>query len=49
MPLENGYAASLIEMQRDWSLDDVCAVLDRVTERAADERRARDEARRQQR
>ena len=30
LPVEAGYAASLIEVQREWSLDDVLLVLDRV-------------------
>jgi len=30
LPLENGYAQSLLEVQTQWSLDDVLAVQDRL-------------------
>lgn len=33
LPIETGYAHSLIEVQREWSLDDVLLVLDRAGER----------------
>lgn len=46
MPVEAGYAHSLLEVQREWSLDDVLLVADRVAERAAAVERARQEAKR---
>ena len=42
LPVEAGYAGSLIEVQRDWSLDDVMLVVDRVeAKRREMERRAK--------
>lgn len=44
--MEAGYAASLIEVQRDWSLDDVLLVCERVADRNKQIERARREAKR---
>ena len=44
LPVEAGYAASLIEVQREWSLDDVLMVADRVAERNDQQERMRREA-----
>ena len=42
LPVEAGYAGSLLEVQRDWSLDDVMLVVDRVeAKRREMERRAK--------
>ena len=46
LPVEAGYANSLLEVQREWSLDDVLLVADRVTARNEAAERARQEARR---
>lgn len=44
--MESGYARSLIEVQAEWSLDDVLIVADRVRERNKAIEKARKEARR---
>lgn len=46
LPVESGYAASLIEVQRDWSLDDVLLVAERVNQKAEAAERARQQAER---
>jgi hypothetical protein len=46
LPVESGYASSLIEVQREWSLDDVLLVADRLAEKAEAAERARQQAER---
>lgn len=48
-PVEGGYAASMIEVQREWSLDDVLLVVDRMAERTERQERAMREAAEQRR
>lgn len=49
LPVESGYASSMIEVQREWSLDDVLLVADRVADRNAARERATQEAQRRHR
>jgi hypothetical protein len=44
LPVEAGYARSLIEVQAEWSLDDVLLVADRVREKNKAIEQARREA-----
>lgn len=46
LPVESGYARSLLEVQTEWSLDDVFLVADRVRERNRQAEKARKEAQR---
>jgi hypothetical protein len=46
LPVEAGYSRSLIEVQVEWSLDDVFLVADRVRERNKAIEKARKESRR---
>jgi hypothetical protein len=46
LPVESGYARSILEVQTEWSLDDVFLVADRVRERNRQIEKARKEARR---
>lgn len=46
LPVESGYARSILEVQAEWSLDDVFLVADRVRERNRQIEKARKEARR---
>lgn len=46
LPVEHGYASSILEVQREWSLDDLLRTVDRINVRAAAERKAIADAKR---
>ena len=45
LPVEHGYASSILEVQRDWSLDDLLRTVDRINARADADRKAAEQAR----
>lgn len=46
LPVENGYARSILEVQREWSLDDLLRTVDRINAKADAERKAIADAKR---